>query len=105
MQTAFFQSEMKEEAYVKQTVGFETLDVNGQPIYIIAPLRSLRTHLPTVIQGFRADAHGSTMKYTLVVGVARIVLVLMIFCSCLHFTLNDIFIPVSYTHLTLPTKA
>ena len=29
--TAFLQSEMKEEVYVKQPVGFENLDLNGQP--------------------------------------------------------------------------
>ena len=31
VQTAFLQSEMKEEVYVKQPVGFENLDLNGQP--------------------------------------------------------------------------
>ena len=31
VQTAFLQSEMKEEVYVKQPVGFEKLDLNGQP--------------------------------------------------------------------------
>ena len=31
-------------------------------IYIIAPSPPLRTHLPTVIQGFCADGHGLTMK-------------------------------------------
>ena len=29
VQTAFLQSEMKEEVYVKQPVGFEKLDLNG----------------------------------------------------------------------------
>ena len=31
VQTAFRQSEMKEEVYAKQPVGFEKLDLNGQP--------------------------------------------------------------------------
>ena len=31
VQTAFLQSKMKEEVYVKQAVGFEKLDLNGQP--------------------------------------------------------------------------
>ena len=31
VQTAFLQSGMKEEVYVKQRVGFEELDLNGQP--------------------------------------------------------------------------
>ena len=32
LQTALLQSEMKEELYLKQTVGFEKLDLNGQPM-------------------------------------------------------------------------
>ena len=32
VQTAFRQSEMKEEVYVKQPVGFEKLDLNGRQI-------------------------------------------------------------------------
>ena len=39
-QTAFLQSEMKEEVYVKQPVGFEKLDLNGQP-YVCKLKKSL----------------------------------------------------------------
>ena len=38
--TAFLQSEMKEEVYVKQPVGFEKLDLNGQP-YVCKLKKSL----------------------------------------------------------------
>ena len=31
VQTAYLQSDMKKEVYVKKTVGFEKLDLNGQP--------------------------------------------------------------------------
>ena len=31
VQTAFLESEMKKEVYVKQPVGFEKLDLNGKP--------------------------------------------------------------------------
>ena len=34
VQTAFLQSEMKEELNVKQLVGFEKLDLNGQPYQV-----------------------------------------------------------------------
>ena len=40
VQTAFLQSEMKEEVYVKQPVGFEKLDLNGQP-YVCKLKKSL----------------------------------------------------------------
>ena len=40
VQTAFLQSEMKEEVYVKQPVGFAKLDLNGQP-YVCKLKKSL----------------------------------------------------------------
>ena len=40
VQTAFLQSEMKEEVYVTQPVGFEKLDLNGQP-YVCKLKKSL----------------------------------------------------------------
>ena len=40
VETAFLQSEMKEEVYVKQPVGFEKLDLNGQP-YVYKLRKSL----------------------------------------------------------------
>ena len=40
VQTAFLQSGMKEEVYVKQRVGFEELDLNGQP-YVCKLKKSL----------------------------------------------------------------
>ena len=64
----------------------------------------LPTHLPTVTQGFCADAHGLTMNEYMVVGVVvRTFLMLMIFCTCCsQFTLVDIFIlpPPLRTHPT-----
>ena len=40
VQTAFLQNEVKEEVYVKQPVGFEKLDPNGQP-YVYKLRKSL----------------------------------------------------------------
>ena len=40
VQTAFLQNEVKEEVYVKQPVGFEKLDLNGQP-YVYKLRKSL----------------------------------------------------------------
>ena len=56
VQTAFLQSERKEDIYVKQAVGFENLDLNGQS-YVYKLKKSLHglkpvsyTHLtlPTI---------------------------------------------------------
>ena len=46
VQTAFLQSERKEDIYVKQAVGFENLDLNGQS-YAVS-----YTHLtlPTILR-------------------------------------------------------
>ena len=40
VQTTFLQSETKEEVYLKESVGFEKLDLNGQP-YVCKLKKSL----------------------------------------------------------------